>query len=269
MQNLRIVEVKTRRQLREFIYLPEKIHKNHENWLPPIYSDEFKFFDPGKNHSFSHCETVLYLCYKDSEPVGRIMGIIHHEYNQIHNEKTGRLGFLECYNDLKTASLLISSVEKWASKHGVTKMIGPYGFSDKDPQGLQIEGFDHMPIIATAVNFPYLVDLLEKNGYEKEVDCLVYMIDLHKPLPDVYNRIIQRFETRKSFIFKEFSSKRQLKPYIVPILKLVNETYKELYGFYPSSEQEMKEFASRYMDVIDPRFVKVILKNGMSQYNAL
>ncbi len=258
---LSIVEVKIRKQLREFIYLPEKIHKDHSNWLPPIYMDEFKFFDPAKNHAFSHCHTVLYLVYREKIAIGRIMGIIHNEYNELHGEKTGRFGFIECYNDEEVANLLISTVENWARKFGVVKMIGPYGFSDKDPQGLQISGFEHMPILATAVNYPYMVELLEKNGYEKDIDCLVYMLDLTKQLPEVYNRIIHRFESRNNFTIKEFKAKKELKPFVIPILRLVNETYSELYGFTPLTEPEMIEFANRYMDVLDPRFVKAITKD--------
>lgn len=260
MQKVSIVEVKTRKQLKEFIYLPEKIHKSHKNWLPPIYIDEFKFFDPAKNHAFSHCDTVLYLAYRDKDVIGRIMGIIHHQYNEVRGEKTARFGFIECYNDSEVARLLLSTVENWARNFGIVKIIGPYGFSDKDPQGLQISGFEHMPILATAVNFPYMVNLVEENGYTKDIDCLVYKLDMTKPLPGVYNRIIQRFDSRKDFVLREYKSKKELKPFVIPILRLVNETYKELYGFTPLTELEMKEFASRYMDVLDPRFIKVIMK---------
>lgn len=262
MQAVSIVEVKTRKQLREFIYLPEKIHRNHKNWLPPIYIDEFKFFDPAKNHAFSHCHTLLLLAYRGNEAVGRIMGIIHNSYNENKGEKIGRFGYIECYHDEEVAGLMISTIENWAKGFDVVKMIGPYGFSDKDPQGLQISGFEHMPILATAVNFPYMVELLEKNGYIKDIDCLVYKLDLTKPLPEVYNRIIQRFETKNDFVLKEFHSKKEIRPFIIPILRLVNDTYNELYGFFPLSELEMTEFASRYMDVLNPEFVKAIVKNS-------
>jgi len=261
MHEVTIVEVKTKKQRKEFVYFPEKIHKDHKNWLPPIYMDELNFFNPAKNHAFSHCETAMYLAYKGKELVGRIMGIIHNTYNEFHNEKTARFGYIECYNDEEVAHLLISTVENWARQFGMVKMIGPYGFSDKDPQGLQIEGFEHMPILDTAVNFPYMVDLVEKNGYKKDVDCLVCRLDMSKDLPDVYTRIMQRFENKNDFVIREFKSKKELYPFVVPILRLVNETYTELYGFFPLSEIEMKEFASRYMDVLDPRFVKTIMKN--------
>lgn len=261
MQPVSIVEVTTKKQLKEFIYLPEKIHKDHANWLPPIYIDEVNFFNPSKNHAFTHCDTVLYLAYRGKELVGRIMGIIHNEYNKTHNEKTGRFGFIECYNDEEVAFALMEKVESWARGFGMTKMIGPYGFSDKDPQGLQISGFEYMPVIAAPVNFPYMVNLVEKYGYKKEIDCFVTRLDLSKPFPEVYNRIMQRFESRNNFKFKVFKHKRDFKPYIKPILQLVNETYSGLYGFFPLSEIEMNEFAAKYIEVLDPRFVKAILKN--------
>jgi hypothetical protein len=51
-----IKEVKTREDLKTFIYLPEKIHKNHKNWLHPLYMDDEKFFDKDKNSLFKHNE---------------------------------------------------------------------------------------------------------------------------------------------------------------------------------------------------------------------
>lgn len=38
--NIEIKEVKGRKDLKTFIYLPEKSHKGHENWVHPIYFDE-------------------------------------------------------------------------------------------------------------------------------------------------------------------------------------------------------------------------------------
>ena len=57
----------------------------------------------------------------------------------------------------------------------------------------------------------------------------------------------------------EFKSKRQLKPYIIPVLRLVNETYAPLFGFAPMSEKEMKKFADQYLPVLDTEYVKVVV----------
>ena len=71
-----IKEVKTREDLKTFIYLPEKIHKNHKNWLHPLYMDDEKFFDKDKNSLFKHNEAILFLAYENGKAVGRLMVVI-------------------------------------------------------------------------------------------------------------------------------------------------------------------------------------------------
>ncbi|MEE9389812.1 MAG: hypothetical protein V3U91_01070, partial [Candidatus Aminicenantaceae bacterium] len=65
--NISIREVKTRKDLRTFIFLPEKIHANHANWVPPIYMDEWKYFNPKKNKAFSYSDTVILLAFRGEE----------------------------------------------------------------------------------------------------------------------------------------------------------------------------------------------------------
>jgi len=257
-EKISVKTVQGNTDLKTFIYLPERIHKGHSTWLPPLYMDERNFFRPEKNRNFNHCDTILLLAFRDNVPVGRIMGIIHRTYNARMNEKTARFGYLECYNDPDVSHELISYIEKWAREKGMDKIIGPYGFSDKDVQGLLIEGFEHIPLLDSASNFPYLVDLVMKEGYSKEIDCVVYRLDLTKKLPDIYEKVSQRIQRKPDYQFLHFTSRKQLKPFIIPIFKLINETYKDLYGFVPMDDQDMIEFAGRYLPVLDPRFVKIV-----------
>ncbi len=255
-------EVSTPSELRKFIHLPSEIHKYHKNWLPPIYLDEWKFFNPKKNRAFTHSDTVLVLAFLEGRAVGRIMGIINSKYNEIHQESVGRFEFLECVNDPSVSHALISFIENWAREKGMNRIIGPYGFSDKDPQGLMIEGFDYPPVIAAPCNEPYLVDLVMLEGYQKEVDCLMFKLDLSKDLPEIYQRVHERCVNNTEYRVLELTTKRALKPYIRPILHMVNETYSQIYGFVPMDDLEMDEFARRYLPVINPRFVKIVLHHG-------
>jgi hypothetical protein len=256
-----IQEVISRRDLRKFIYLPARIHKGHKNWLPNIYMDEWSFFNPKKNHSFSYCKTKLMLAYKDGELVGRIMGIISVKYNDIRSENNARWGYLECFEDQEVAHALLRYIEDWAHENGMQKIVGPYGFSDKDPQGLLIEGFEHAPLIASACNFPYLVKLVENEGYTKEVDCLVYKYKLEKDIQEAYRRIVRRILSKNEYKVIEFTSRKQIKPYIHRVLGLMNDTYGHLYGFVPLDQQEMDDFAARYLPILDPRFIKLVEKD--------
>ncbi|MGB4204808.1 MAG: hypothetical protein WBJ84_04220 [Bacteroidales bacterium] len=252
-----VSEVKSRRDYSEFIHLPEKIHRGHEQWVPPVWNDERAFFNPSKNIAFQHCDTILLLARRNSEVVGRIMGIIHRSYNQLHNESNVRFGFLECYDDQETAHALLQAVENWGRSKGMTRIIGPYGFSDKDPQGLLVEGFEHLAMIASNCNYPYLVKLVENEGYSKEIDCFAFRLPMDFKLPEKHRLIYERVQKSTRYKILEFTSRWQLKPYIVPILRVMNKCYQDIYGFIPMEEKEMKEFANRYLPILDPKFVKV------------
>jgi GNAT superfamily N-acetyltransferase len=260
-----IGEVKDSKQLYQFIHLPAAIHKDHFNWVPPIYMDEKEFFNPSKNKCFQACDTILLLAYKGKEVVGRIMGIIHHQYNTDHKEKKGRFAFFETWNDPQVAKALLDAIEDWARGHGMERVIGPLAFSDKDPQGLLIEGFDEPAVIASNCNFPYQVDLLEKDGYSKEMDLVVYQIKIPNPIPEFYLKIQERaIRLNAGLQVLEFTSRRKVKPYIHPVLHLLNRTFTEIFGFVPFSEAEMDDFANRYLFLINPRFIKIVV-NGQNE----
>jgi len=255
-------DVLTKKEYKEFIYLPEKIHKGHADWLPPLYMDEKVFFDPKKNHSFNVCDFRLILAYKDGIAVGRIMGIINRQHNKMMGVKNARFGFIETYNDQEVAHLLISEIENWSREKGMTKIIGPFGFSDREPQGLLIEGFGYEPVIDSACNFEYMPKLVDAEGYTKELDCVIYRYPLQSQPPELMQKIFDRVTSRKDLEFLEFKSKRQVKPWIVPILRAVNESFGDIYGFVPMDEREMQELAKKYLPVIDLEFVNVVLKDG-------
>lgn len=255
-----IKEVDSKEKLRKFIHLPALIHENHANWVPPIYMDDWGFFNSEKNKSFHSCDTILLLAYRDKKVVGRIMGIIHKVYNEEHHEKSGRFAFFETWNDDEVANALLHSVEKWARERGMERLIGPLGFSDKDPQGFLIEGFDEPVVIASNCNFPYQVELLEKYGFSKEVDLVVYQIKIPDPIPEFYLKIQERaIRNNPGLQVLEFTSRLKVKPYIHAALRLLNETFTGIFGFIPFSEEEMDDFANRYLFLINPRFIKIVV----------
>lgn len=256
---IEIKPVTGRNELKTFIHLPAKIHKNHLNWVPPIYMDDRVFFNPKKNRSFDHCDTVLALAWKNGKAVGRIMGIIHHDYNKLHNEQHGRFAFMETWNDQEVFHALIEFVANWAREKGMVKLVGPLAFSDKDPQGFLIEGFNEPVSIASNCNFPYMVDLTVNEGFEKKYDLVVYKIAVPDEIPEFYKKIKKRFEKNNGHLkVLEFTSRRKLKPFIRPVLTLLNQTFTDIYGFIPFTEKEMDDFANRYLFLINPRFVKII-----------
>ena len=226
--------------------------------MPPIYAEEWKFHDPKHNPALAYSDVVRLIACQDGEPVGRIMGIVNRKYNEQRQEKTARFFNLDCVEDHAVSHALLGFIERWAAEKGMNRLIGPFGFSDKDPQGLQIEGFAHLAVIAAPCNPPYLQSLVEKDGYAKEVDCVSYKLPIPLQLPPLYEKIHRRVTRNHKLELAEFTRKSEIKPYIVPALRLVNETYAPLFGFVPMSEPEMRHLASQYMPVLDPAFMKLV-----------
>jgi len=261
---IEILEVTTGRDLKTFIHLPEKIHRGHANWLPPLYMDERVYFNRSKNKAFAYCPSLLLLARRDGRPAGRVMGIINSRFNEYRNEKLARFGFLETWEDPEVVHVLLERVEDWARGLGMTRIIGPYGFSDQDPEGFLIEGFEHHATIATYYNFPWMPGLVEREGYVKDIDYFVYKVDVPPVLPEFYSKIFERVQRKGEFTIVEFRKRREIKPWIRPILGLMNECYTagNIYGFAPLEEKEMDDLAKRYLPILDPRFIKGVAKDG-------
>jgi GNAT superfamily N-acetyltransferase len=259
---LEIRELSGKKDLRAFIRLPFGLHKNHSLWVPPLLMDERQYFNSKKNPAFLKNDTILLLALRNGSVVGRIMGIINRDRNRMFGEKNARFGFLECGNDPETVTALLQAVENWARSHGMTKLVGPMGFSDQDPEAFLLEGFEYEPTLATIYNFEFIPKLVEDCGYTKEIDYVCYIMDPANPIPEFYEKISHRLETKGEFVFMNFNKRSELKPFVRPVLELLSETYIDLYGFVPLTADEIEALGKKYLPVLDPRFVKAGLKDG-------
>lgn len=259
--SVEIRQVKTKKDLKTFIYLPEKIFSRNPKWIPPIYADLKNFLNPKKNPSFAFCDTIMILAYKSNGIYGRAMGIINHNYNKYHNVKTCRFAFYDSYNDKETAKALLEYIEKWGKEKGMDTIVGPMIFSNKDPQGFLVEGYDTEPTILTNHTPDFYIDLIENASFEKDVDYISFKIPTPKVLPELYKKIYNRIISRSDYKILEFNKTKEIKKYIKPIIKLMNNAYKELYSYEPQDEEDTLKLFKSYLKIINPHFVKVITKD--------
>ena len=256
---IQLIEVNTKKELKQFIMLPYTIHKNHKEWLPPLISDEWKIFDKTKNHSFEHCDTILYLAKKNNVIVGRIMGITNHIYNKGNQENNVRFYALECYDDAEVYDKLITAIEVWGKQHKMDKIIGPLGFSDKDPQGFLTEGFkEQMTVMVTNHSYEYMINHTKRNGYQKKLDIFQYSAKIPKETPKIYIRIAERAK-RNGYKILEFKKSKEVRPYVNDVFQLINKTYKDIYGFAPLDDIESKEFSERFLPLLKPQYIKLVI----------
>ncbi|HEX7077609.1 MAG TPA: hypothetical protein VF363_04250 [Candidatus Eisenbacteria bacterium] len=258
---VRVQEVSSRSDRNEFVRLEWRLNANRPLWVPPLLSDQRRFLDP-RHPARSYCDATFALARRGGVLVGRIAGIVNRRYNEKIGARNARFGFLECIDDPDVVRALLDHVEGWAAGRGLDRIVGPMGYTDQDAEGLLIDGFQYEPTIATYFNPEYYVRLIEGCGYAKEVDYVVYRLDVPEELPDLYRRILERRTSRSAFRLVEFTGKRELKPYIEPVLHLMGIAYDGIYGFVAPTPEERRELARQYLPLLDPRFVKVAEKEG-------
>ena len=256
--NVDIREVKTRKDLKLFIRFPFALYRDDPYWTPPLLRDEYKFFDPEKNRRLRNNPTIRLIARKNGRPSGRIFGLINEKANSLKNQKYVRWTFLDCIDDRDTVHALLGHIENWGRDLGMKFSVGPRGFSDQEPQGAIVEGYDERAAIGTHYNRPYLIDHITDFGYKKDVDWVSYKMEVPETLPEIYQKILKETLEKTSLTHLSFSRKSELKPMIVPILRLFNETYQDLYSFAPIPEAQMNSLAKKYLPVLDPRFVQII-----------
>lgn len=257
MENLRIQQISGKRELREFIRLSHKLHKNHVNWVPPIYSEEKNYFNHSKNHGYKYCSTVEVLARINDEIVGRIMGIINHRYNVARNEKTARFSHFDCINNPAVSAGLLEFVEKWATERGMDKIIGPMGMYYHNPIGFLIDGFNEKPSFSANFNFDYIIPFLQSAGYTSEADLVEYEVKIPEEFPKYYRNIKGRALNSKKLQIANISKKKHIRNYILPVLNLMNETYKDILGYSQLDEEEMREIAGEFIPLLDPRLLVI------------
>jgi len=260
-KDIRLAVVQNKKQLKDFIYLPEILHKNHAKWVPPMYTDECKYYKPKKNQAYAYCDVILVLCYYKGKLSGRIMGVINQRYNSLKNEKSARFCNFESIDNQLVSNELLNYVENWAIEKGMNNIIGPFGMYYHDPIGFMIQGYDYEPSISTYYNFDYIPTLIEIAGYKKKYDLVAYRINIVNGVPDLFRQIHERLSNSNTVELLKFKSKQDLKKMVIPMLQLLNECYIEIDGYSPLNDDEMQTLAKKFIPVLDPKYVKLVLVN--------
>lgn len=184
---MKVHEVKTTWQVREFLKLPLKLYKNEPNWIQPLEKDITLVFDPAKNKFFTHGECIRWIIQNDSgETIGRVAAFIDQKtMNKGNDQPTGGMGFFECVHNQQVAFALFDLCKAWLRERGAEAMDGPINFGPRDRWwGLLIEGFDQEPNYQCNYNFPYYQDFFEAYGFQVYFYQLTYGRKLMGPLSE-------------------------------------------------------------------------------------
>ena len=166
---MKIEEVTTPAQRREFLMLPVGLYKNEKNWIRPLDKDVESVFDPEQNKFFRQGEGTRWLLRNDAgKVIGRVAAFINRKTVKKGNDQpTGGMGFFECIDDQKAAFMLFDQCKAWLDARGMEAMDGPINFGSRDRWwGLLISGFDREPNYQCNYNFAYYQNFFEAYGFQ-------------------------------------------------------------------------------------------------------
>src|ERR1017187_4593530 len=185
---LEIKEVNTKADLKKFVLFPHELYKGHKYWVPNLVFDDMNILSKTKNPAFDYCEAKYWLAFKDGKIVGRVAGIINNSYIAKWHNKYARFGWIDFIDDIAVSKLLTETVENWARSKGMEAVHGPLGFTDLDPEGLLIEGFEDIGNMASIYNYPYYTTHFDKLGYKKDTDWIEFEITIPDQVPEKVTR---------------------------------------------------------------------------------
>lgn len=241
-QQLQVEEVKNQHDLMTFIRFSWEIYKGDQYWVPPLIKDQLQKFNPA--HPFrSHSQMTLFLAQKGGKVVGRIAGIIDHNYIEFHQEKVGFFGFFESFPDTEVAKILLSRVADWLKKHGMEKMAGPMNPSTNDECGLLVEGFDATPCLMMPFNPRYYPSLMEDFGLSKRMDLYAYLLEESSFHLDRLDRITERLKKREPQLHVRPIHLRHLGQELKIIKEIYNQAWSKNWGFVPLTDEEINLLA--------------------------
>ena len=215
---------------------------------------------PEINPAFDFCDAAYYMAYRDGVPVGRIAGIINRQVNERHGTKDARFGFVDFVDDPGVSKALMGTVEKWAAEKGMTRLIGPLGFTDLDHEGTLVEGFEELSTMATIYNYPYYSDHFERLGYEKDSDWLEFQMTVPDHIPDKYDRIAEIVKKKFGLKVLKYTSRSRIKKeYGRALFHLVNDAYDGLYQYSHLTDRQIDYYINIYLGLLDLDLVTLVV----------
>lgn len=257
---LSIKQIQTTAELKAFIRFNYELYKDNPYSVPDLEQDLLNVFTPEKNAAFEFCEAALFLAYDDARIVGRVAAIINKRANDTWNKKEVRFGWIDFIDSRPVVELLIATVEQWGRERGMDTITGPLGFTDMDPEGMLIEGFDQLSTMATIYNYPYYPEHLVAMGFEKAADWVEFKIHVPEAVPEKMLRVADIVQKKFGLSVRKLTSKKDLirTGEAHKMFALINEAYKPLFGFSEMTEGQINQYVDQYISVIDLDMVTII-----------
>ena len=260
MSLIEIKKVESKKDLKTFIDFHYDLYEGNEYDVPNLFSDEMNTLSKDKNAAFEFCEAEYYLAYKDGKLAGRVAAIINHKANNKWGKKSVRFGWIDFIDDREVSKALLDAVEKYGREKGMEDMVGPLGFTDMDPEGMLTWGFDQLGTMPTIYNYPYYPEHIEAlEEFEVDNKYVEFKIMVPDTVPEKYAKIAMMIEKRYNLHVRKLTKKDVFQGGMgQKIFDLINDTYKDLYGYSELSQKQIDQLIKSYLGFLDFNLITCI-----------
>lgn len=260
MSLIEIKKVESKKDLKTFIDFHYDLYEGNEYDVPNLFSDEMNTLSKDKNAAFEFCEAEYYLAYKDGKLAGRVAAIINHKANNKWGKKSVRFGWIDFIDDREVSKALLDAVEKYGREKGMEDVVGPLGFTDMDPEGMLVWGFDQLGTMPTIYNYAYYPEHIEAlEGFEVDNKYVEFKIMVPDEVPEKYAKIAMMIEKRYNLHVRKLTKKDIFQGGMgQKIFDLINDTYKDLYGYSELSQKQIDQLIKSYLGFLDFNLITCI-----------
>ena len=249
MPDYRIKEISTRKELKQFICLPDVLYKGCAQYVPALHSQEE--YNLTKAAPLSYCTSKLWMALEGDKPVGRICAMVNPRYNERYGKKRARFGWFDCIEDFEVAKLLIDTATAWAKEQGMTEIHGPLYYNTFGKQGMLVEGYENIPPFNCLYNYPYYNEFMARLGFEKECDWVQYKMVANHGVPDKARRVSKLVKERYNLHVGSLNKLKKDKELVRKFFKVYNDSFSEtVLNFIPLTDEEIEEEAASVMPFI-------------------
>ena len=257
---IEIKRVETNRDLRRFIDFHYDLYQGCPYDVPALFLDEMNTLRSDRNVAFDFCEAAYFMACRDGRMVGRIAGIVNYRANERWEKKDVRFGWIDFIDDIEVSRALFKAVEDWGRSKGMTAIVGPLGFTDLDPEGMLTMGFDRLGTMETIYNYEYYPRHMgQQDGWKKDNDYVEYYLPMPDKTPEKFAKLAEMIEKRYNLHVKKVTRKDIRNGYARELFKIINETYKDIYGFVSLTERQIDQYVKLYLPALDLNLVTVIV----------
>lgn len=221
---MKLKEVISAADKREFLEFPALIYKNDPEWIRPLDKDIEQVFDPKKNKAYRHGELIRWLLIDNEKIIGRIAAFVNKKIALKNEQPTGGIGFFDCIDNQQAADALFDAAVIWLKERKMEAVDGPINFGERDRWwGLLVDGF-YEPVYCMNYNPPYYKKLFEAYGFQCYFEQWCFSLVVQDKVDDKYEEAYKRLRKTGDYT-AEHINKNNLEKYAADFTKIYNKAW--------------------------------------------